>query len=195
MIQCLKFWILHIEVNKTFGTTFLYKDCCPELLIVTLWRKYIFVWLSRLFFFITHSRVSLYTDLVESWLNSFSGTMLQETHSCHYYSSWMEFGFVIFIRKNNGRNRTAQSRNISALGEKITTNTCELSKFMRRGLMIFIIKGFQTIVFIFIVISSTFRSICPPTFFRCLSNSGTFTNYILLLYSRTHIHIQIYAET
>ena len=40
---------------------------------------------------------------------------------------------------------------------------------------IFIIKGFRTIVFIFIVISSTFRSICPPAFFRCLSNSGTFT--------------------
>ena len=41
--------------------------------------------------------------------------------------------------------------------------------------MIFIIKGFQTIVFIFIVISSTFRPICPPAFFRCLSNSVSFT--------------------
>ena len=41
--------------------------------------------------------------------------------------------------------------------------------------MFFIIKGFQTIVFIFIVISTTFRSICPPAFFRCLSNSGTYT--------------------
>ena len=41
--------------------------------------------------------------------------------------------------------------------------------------MIFIIKGFRTIVFIFIVISTTFRPICPPAFFRCLSNSGTFT--------------------
>ena len=38
----------------------------------------------------------------------------------------------------------------------------------------FIIKGFWTLVFIFIVISTTFRSICPPAFFRCLSNSGTF---------------------
>ena len=28
--------------------------------------------------------------------------------------------------------------------------------------MIFIINGFQTIVFIFIVISTTFRPICPP---------------------------------
>ena len=42
-------------------------------------------------------------------------------------------------------------------------------------LSIFIIKGFQTIVFIFIVIFTTFRPICPPAFFRCLSNSGTFT--------------------
>ena len=39
----------------------------------------------------------------------------------------------------------------------------------------FIIKGFRTIVFIFIVISTTFLLICPPAFFRCLSNSGTFT--------------------
>ena len=31
----------------------------------------------------------------------------------------------------------------------------------------FILKGFRTIVFIFIVISTTFRPICPPTFFRC----------------------------
>ena len=41
--------------------------------------------------------------------------------------------------------------------------------------MIFIIKGFQTIVFSFIVISTTFRPICPPAFFGCLSNSGTLT--------------------
>ena len=39
----------------------------------------------------------------------------------------------------------------------------------------FIIKVFWTIVFIFIVISTTLRPICPPAFFRCLSNSGTFT--------------------
>ena len=41
--------------------------------------------------------------------------------------------------------------------------------------MIFMIKGFRTIVFIFIVISTKFQPICPPAFFRCLSNSGTFT--------------------
>ena len=39
----------------------------------------------------------------------------------------------------------------------------------------FIIKGFRTIVFIFIVISATFQLICPPAFSRCVSNSGTFT--------------------
>ena len=38
-------------------------------------------------------------------------------------------------------------------------------------LLIFIIKGFRTI---FIVISTTFRPICPLAFFRCLSNSGTY---------------------
>ena len=42
------------------------------------------------------------------------------------------------------------------------------------GLWIFIIKVFRTIVFIFIVISTTFRPICPPALFRCFSNSGTF---------------------
>ena len=41
---------------------------------------------------------------------------------------------------------------------------------------LFIIKGFRTIVFIFIVISTMFRPICPPAFFRCLSNSGTSGN-------------------
>ena len=45
----------------------------------------------------------------------------------------------------------------------------------RRQVRIFIIKGFRTIVFIFIVISTTFRPICPPAFFRCLSNSEIFT--------------------
>ena len=39
----------------------------------------------------------------------------------------------------------------------------------------FIIKGFRTILLIFIVNSTTFRPICPPAFFRCLSNSGTYT--------------------
>ena len=41
--------------------------------------------------------------------------------------------------------------------------------------MIFIIKGFRTIVFIFIVFSLKFQPICPPAFFRCLPNSGTYT--------------------
>ena len=49
-----------------------------------------------------------------------------------------------------------------------------MSKFLRQSLMI-IIKGFRTIDFIFIVISTTFRPICPQAFFRCLSNTGTFT--------------------
>ena len=49
-----------------------------------------------------------------------------------------------------------------------------LSEFFKWSLTIFIIKGFQTIVFIFIVISTTFQPVCPPAFFRCLSNSGTY---------------------
>ena len=34
----------------------------------------------------------------------------------------------------------------------------------------FIVQGFRTIVFILIVLFTTFRPICPPPFFRCLSN-------------------------
>ena len=41
--------------------------------------------------------------------------------------------------------------------------------------MIFIIEGFRSIVFIFIVISTTFQPICPLAFFRCLSSSRTCT--------------------
>ena len=44
--------------------------------------------------------------------------------------------------------------------------------------MIFIIKGFRTIIFIFINISATFRPIRPLAFFMCLSNSGTFTEVL-----------------
>ena len=41
--------------------------------------------------------------------------------------------------------------------------------------LILIIKGFWIIVLIFIIISTTFWPICPPAFFRCLSNSETYT--------------------
>ena len=47
-----------------------------------------------------------------------------------------------------------------------------LWKILTLSLNIFIIKGFWTIVLIFI--SSTFQSICPLTYFRCLLNSGTY---------------------
>ena len=56
--------------------------------------------------------------------------------------------------------------------EKNCISLFQLSEFLRRSLMIFIIKGFRTVVFI--VISTTFWPICPLTFFSCLSNSGTF---------------------
>ena len=35
-------------------------------------------------------------------------------------------------------------------------------------------KGVRTIAFIFIVISTMFQPTCPPAFFNCLLNSGTF---------------------
>ena len=48
---------------------------------------------------------------------------------------------------------------------------------LRWSLMIFIIKDFRTIVFIFIVISTTFRPICPPIV--KLGNLHGTSNYIL----------------
>ena len=57
----------------------------------------------------------------------------------------------------------------------ITNNCYNTSLRIFRWCCLFIIKGFQTIVFIFIVISTTFRPIYPPAFFRCLSNSRTYT--------------------
>ena len=44
-----------------------------------------------------------------------------------------------------------------------------MSKFLRGSLIIFIIKRFRTIVFIFIVISPRFRPIFPPAFFMYFS--------------------------
>ena len=54
-----------------------------------------------------------------------------------------------------------------------------LSKFLRRSLLIFIIKVFWTIVFIIIVISTTFRPICPPAFFRCCRTREPSRNFEL----------------
>ena len=53
-------------------------------------------------------------------------------------------------------------------------NPCYQYNLIMRMMMmiIFIIKCFRTIIFIFIVISTTFRPICPQAFFRCLLNSG-----------------------
>ena len=47
---------------------------------------------------------------------------------------------------------------------------------------LYIIQGFQTIVFIFIVIFTTFRSICSPVFFRCLSNLGGYVELLTTSY-------------
>ena len=41
-------------------------------------------------------------------------------------------------------------------------------------LTLVLLRSFSLMFFIFIVIS-TFWLVCPPAFFRCLSNSGTFT--------------------
>ena len=65
----------------------------------------------------------------------------------------------------------------------------EIALFSKlKHLDIFNIKGFGTIVFIFIVISTTFQPICPPAFFRCLLNSGIFMRKTII---RKHLMIKI----
>ena len=50
----------------------------------------------------------------------------------------------------------------------------KINPFFNMKIRFFILKGFWTIVFIFIVISTMFQLICSPAFSRCLSNSGTY---------------------
>ena len=70
-----------------------------------------------------------------------------------------------------------------------------LSKFLRQSL-IFIIKGFRTIVFIFIVISTTFRPICHPAFFRCLLSKFLRRSLIFIIKGfRTIVFIFIVIST
>ena len=83
-------------------------------------------------------------------------------------------------RKGNDRNQNGQSvvTDNSDYGEHIPhLKNSEIIGNLEK--IEHIIKGFRTIVFIFIVISTTFRSICPLAFFRCLSNSRTFTELLL----------------
>ena len=86
-------------------------------------------------------------------------------------------------------------------GQIITESVFDRPTCATKNVKIFIIKGFQTIVFIFIVISTTFRPMCPPGFFRCLSNSRTFTELrtssfiectgVACSYSFSHNRVQV----
>ena len=60
----------------------------------------------------------------------------------------------------------------------------------------FYLKGFRTIVFIFIVISTTFRLICPPAEswrIRCLKESSHMLGYNDML-SRPSIELNTYGN-
>ena len=105
-------------------------------------------------------------------------TVSKEVHAIQSSGTWKDPSLFIFLKTYNSKK-------------------CFLSEFLRWSLMIFIIKSFQTIVFIFIVISTMFWPICPPAFFRCLLNSGTYmelrtTSFIESMgvacsdFSRTH---------
>ena len=72
-----------------------------------------------------------------------------------------------------------------------------MSKFLRRSLVIFIINVFWTIVFIFIVISTTFRLIIPPAFFKCLSSKFLRRSLVIFIINvfRTFVFIFIVIST
>ena len=61
--------------------------------------------------------------------------------------------------------------------------------------MIFIIKGFRTIVFIFIVISTAFRPICPPAFFRGKGNHLPLWDKVEIIYRAEHWRIRCLKES
>ena len=62
---------------------------------------------------------------------------------------------------------------------------------------IFFIKGFRTIVFIFIVISTTFLPICPPALLRCLSSKFLRRSLLIFIIKgfRTIVFIFIVIST
>ena len=77
------------------------------------------------------------------------------------------------------KSKQPEQTGISAYKSRISTPRKINGKMIRihdlkRKLTPTIREGCQIIVFIFIVISTTFRPICPPAFFKCLLNSGTF---------------------
>ena len=77
--------------------------------------------------------------------------------------------------------------------------TCWLCGFkfslIKQHEFIFIIKGFRTIFFAFIVISTTFRLICPLAFFRCFVELGNLhglrTTWVTCSDSVSHNRVQV----
>ena len=94
-----------------------------------------------------------------------------------FMKNWSLQSYSIFLHPFSSKeNMSLHSLNLTILSFRIDVIISYISclNFEDKTLRIYIIKGFRTIVFIFIVISTTFRLICPPAFFKCLSNSGTF---------------------
>ena len=77
----------------------------------------------------------------------------------------------------------------------VSSSLLLVSEFLRRSLMIFIIQGFQTIVFIFIVIFTTFRPICllQVILVEHWSLYGT-SNHILYLIHGRHYSYSVYLN-
>ena len=64
---------------------------------------------------------------------------------------------------------------LDPIGQKSHQQQIWCLNFWDEAWLFLSLRVFRTIVFIFIIISTTFPTICSPAFFRYLSNSGTFT--------------------
>ena len=103
----------------------------------------------------TDTETNVYPLLV-SWY-------FKSTSQCQYQCSCTHIMSTFFLAAD-----AVSSDSLFIVFEIQMLNVAMLTTSLHLGKLVFIFKGFQTIVFLFIVISTTFRPICPPTFFMCL---------------------------
>ena len=103
------------------------------------------------------------------------------TIKIHLHSSLMYFLRPIAYWRSHKTMTTCEKYRTHQVLKKISLNR-RGPNVMLRGIrqssmfLVSIIQGFRTIGFIFIIIFTTFRSICPPAFIRFyLSNSEVYT--------------------
>ena len=130
----------------------------------------------------SHGKVLIECLVINRWSTHYEAIRAVKTEF-----QWIFKGFDLFRKSSHEKGCTNHFAfnwklllhvTFILLGRNSGTNKSQLSEFLRRSLMIFIIQGFWTIVFIFIVIFTTFRPLCLPAFLGCfLSNSGAYADF------------------